>query len=456
MTVQTQIVQVNVTQTLAPAPSTLQKTYALISQGGTTLTPQSKSLLTQLSDLTPLLTGAVAINSLAWATSVVTVTLSAAQTWTVGDTINITIAGAAPAGYNGTFLCTVTGTTTFTYPLVANPGSATFQGTAILADVAELVAMATTWFAQGYGNSVYVLELGEGTAVEGVTDLTTWLTANPGSFYGYLVPTGWDAEATFLTLAKNYSATNAMTYFFTTATLSDYATLTGTKSIVQMIQAAAAPVTEFSIAALAWNRCNLNPSTTNQVTPTAFQYLIGVTPYAPTVAQQVSFKTGNLNFVATGAEGGISNTLVMWGVAADGNDFTYWYSVDWVQINLNLAISNEIINGSNNPANPLYYNQNGINRLQARSATVFNNAVTYGLALGNVIQTHLDQQTFNNNVNNGVYAGNIAVNAVPFATYNTQNPTDYASGIYNGLSAVYTPQRGFTQILFNVNVSSFA
>lgn len=34
----------------------------------------------------------------------------------------ITISGATPAAYNGTFAITVTGTTTFTYPLASNPG----------------------------------------------------------------------------------------------------------------------------------------------------------------------------------------------------------------------------------------------------------------------------------------------------------------------------------------------
>ena len=41
------IVQVNVTQTIAPSPSTLQRTGALVTQGGTTLTPGTTQLLTQ-------------------------------------------------------------------------------------------------------------------------------------------------------------------------------------------------------------------------------------------------------------------------------------------------------------------------------------------------------------------------------------------------------------------------
>jgi hypothetical protein len=37
-----------------------------------------------------------------------------------------------------------------------------------------------------------------------------------------------------------------------------------------------------------------------------------------------------------------------------------------------------------------------------------------------------------------------------------ENPNDYPAGIYRGFSIAYTPLRGFTQIIINVTVSSFA
>lgn len=115
----------------------------------------------------------------------------------------------------------------------------------------------------------------------------------------------------------------------------------------------------------------------------------------------------------------------------DGHDATFWYSQDWVQIQSNLMISNAIINGSNSPT-PLYYDQNGINRLQAVEQKVMSNAVAFGLALAPV-----------------------TVTAIPFVTYVNENPTDYPAGIYRGLAVSYTPQRGFTEIVFNLNVNSF-
>lgn len=216
----TNIVQVNVSQQVAPTPSTLQGTGAFISQGGTNTSPGTMTLLTQLSDLTPHLTGAKSISTMTWSTGTVTVTAASPHGFTVGDTLYLTIAGVTPSGYNGTFLCTVTTTTAFTYALATNPGSATVQGTYTPEDVAELLSMATTFFAQGSATSVYVLELGPGNANDGVTALTNWITANPGVFYSYLVPREWDANANFLSFLANYESTTAKTYFFVTTTLS--------------------------------------------------------------------------------------------------------------------------------------------------------------------------------------------------------------------------------------------
>ena len=524
------IVQVNVTQTVAPAPATLQASGALVSQGGTNTTAGTSSLLTQLSDLTPLLNGSKPITTMVLSASTVTVTTTTAHGFTTGDTLYLTIAGVVPTAYNGTFLCTVTGASTFTYALSGSPGSVTTQGAYTNEDVAELLSMATTFFAQGSGLAVYVLELGAGNANDGVAALTAYLTANPNSnykpglagyFYSYLVPREWDGNANFLTLIQSYESTTAKTYFFITTTLTNYALYTSLmKCVVSLIESPALGVypgspfatlswsggvvtattsaahgvavgqwfqvvgmtpagyngwwqaqagttgstivwnlatnpgaetvlgtivanqvanagitsSEFSAAAIFWVTLNYNPSPINLVTPSAFSYLSGVTPF-PTrglAALQATLKTASTNTVGTGAEGGISNTIWLWGTTEDGHDFTYWYSVDWVQINLDINVANAVINGSNNPQNPLYYDQRGINRLLAVVKQTMANAITFGLALSPV-----------------------TANAVPFATYVVANPSDYPAGIYKGLSVSYTPNRGFISIVVYVNVTSF-
>ena len=523
------IVTVNVTQTVGATPATLQKSGALISQGATNTSVGTASLLTQASDLTPILMGAKALTSVTLSAGTATAVCTAAHGFTIGDTLLITVSGVTPAGYNGTFTATVTTTTAFTYALSGSLSAGT-GGVYTPEDVAELNAMVTTFFAQGSGLSCYVLELGPGNANDGVTALTAYMVANPNSaytagasgyFYAYVVPRYWDANASFLALAAVNSATTSRVYFFTTTTLATYTGYTALmKSVIAMIESpslgvysanaitagtyasgvatvttttahgvavgnwftvsgctptgyngtflalpgttgstlvyavstslasmsgfgtlqaslyanAAIPSTEFSIVSAFWNFLAYTPSSANKVAPFAFKYLSGVTPF-PTrgnSALLTTLKAANINIVGTGAEGGISNTIILWGVTMDGHDATYWYSVDWVQINADLAIANAVINGSNTGQNPLYYDQPGINRLQAVAQGVMRSAVAFGLALAPV-----------------------TVTATPFATYVTQNPSDYPAGIYRGLAVTYTPQRGFISITFYVNVSSF-
>jgi len=537
------IVAVNVTQTVAPTPNTLQKRGAFISQGGSILSAGTFSFLTQPSDLTPLLPAAHAITTLAWASGVVTATV-AAHGMTTGDQFLTTIVGAVPAGYNGTYMATVASGTTFTYLLTLNPGAETVPGTYTQRNVAELVAMNNDFFAQGANQGVYVLELGAGEPAAGVAALSTFITAVPNQFYSYLIPRSWDGVASFLALIAQFESLTAKTYFWVTTNLTNYplytdlfkdvitlienpqygaypanaltaiswsgGVVTGTTTTPHLVQvgqfftilgvtptgyngtwqalpgttgstlvyslatnpgvetvlgtlvastyaAAGIPTSEFSLAAPFRVALNYDPGPATRVTPFAFSYLFDVTPF--TLLGQGSLlsllETANVNVVGTGAEGGISNAVLFWGTTEDGNDFTFWYSVDWVQINADLNISNAVINGSNNPQNPLYYNQDGINRLQAVAVSTMASGITAGLVLGNIVVTDLDQQTFVNNVNSGLYTGKTVINAVPFIPYAKANPGDFKIGKYAGLSVAYVPNRGFKHIIFNINVSNF-
>lgn len=522
------IVQVNVTETVGAAPATLQQAAAFVSQGGTATSQFTGSLLTQTSDLTPLLTPAKAITSASQTSGLVTITTPTAHGYTVGDSLEIVIAGVSVTGYNGTFFCTVTGDETFTYALTGSLSAGT-GGTYLPYSAVELLQMVESWFAQGSNLGAYVLELGPGNVTDGVASLTTYLSQNPNSayvagatgyYYGYCVPRAWDASASFLALAALYENPNSQTYFFTTTTLATYSSYPPTmKSVIAVIESpvmgiypanaltaavyssphvtlttttahgvvpgdwftiigclpstfngtflalagttgstivygvAATPgtiatlgtlqaslygnagigATEFDAAELMYQYCINSPAATSPVAPFAFRYLYNATPF-PTRGMGpilTALKTAGVNIVGSGNEGGISLSIILWGTTMDGHDATFWYSQDWVQIQSNLMISNAIINGSNSPT-PLYYDQNGINRLQAVEQKVMSNAVAFGLALAPV-----------------------TVTAIPFVTYVNENPTDYPAGIYRGLAVSYTPQRGFTEIVFNLNVNSF-
>jgi len=58
------------------------------------------------------------------------VTTQAPHGYKIARVVTLTISGASPDGYNGTFPCLVTSPTTFTYSLAINPGMATVPGTA--------------------------------------------------------------------------------------------------------------------------------------------------------------------------------------------------------------------------------------------------------------------------------------------------------------------------------------
>ncbi len=538
------IVNVVVSQVVAPAPSTLQKQGAFISQGATNTSPGTKSLLTQFSDLATLLPAAKALASITWTTNVATGTTSAPHGYPDGEEIELTVVGASPAAYNGTFLATITGASTFTYPLLTNPGGSASTGTVTVEDVAELVSMATTFFAQGRQQAVTVLELGEGSVDDGVAFLTAWIAQNPNVFYSYLAPRTWDSVASFLAFLANFNATNAKTYFFVTTTLQNYQNYTALmKCVVAMIEAPKYAVwpanvlsalsqtggaatattttnhgvvpgqyfqlagntpagwngwflalpgtatntlafsvpstlgaesalgtlvasqyasvgvsaTEFSLAAAFWVALNYKPGPTNKVTPYNLSYLFGVTPFPieGNASLLSTLSTANMNIVGTGAQGGIVATLLQGGNNLDGHPFNYWYSVDWVQINVAQAITAALINGSNNPINPTYYNQPGINTLQQVFVSKMNQGITNGLVLFPVKPTQLASTDYDAALDAETFAGYTVVNAEPFIAYSAENPNDYESGTYDGLSAEYTPLRGFASITINIAVSSF-
>lgn len=462
------IVVVNESVQLAPAPNTLQQSGALLTQGGTNTPVGTLTLVSSLAQVLALLSPEIAIATIVWASGgggTVTVTTATPHGWANGATPAVLISGVLPAGYNGQFAITVTGASTFTYPLASNPGAETQLGDAQLLAASELTAMATTAFDQFNGaQSFYVLELGvgaNGTVANGITELTSWIAANPGMIYIYTVPRLWDGNSGFLTFAQGFDGASGLTYFAVTTTLANRAFYTGTKSVLAQVEApsvytgAAAYTTEFSIAADFASILAYAPSSAQQVPPLCYSPVSGVTPY-PTPGNASVFTqldAANVSWIETGAEGGLSNTIIHGGNCADGNPFNFWYAGDWVQLNIKLNLANEVINGSATSINPLYYDQQGIDRLQNRAYQTLGVAISSGLGNGTLKKTKLPTQTFQNNYNAGLYIGQIVINADPFQDYVNNNPSDFPVGIYRGLTCVFTPNRGFKQIIFQLLVT---
>jgi hypothetical protein len=554
------IVTVNTFVQSPGVPSTLQSTGALVSQGGTILTPGTSQLLTQLSDLTPYIAGGKAVTILSWLAGTATATIPTGHGLTIGDSYWITLTGVTPAAWNGVYFATATSATVLTFAIPTNPGTATVFGVVTAEDVSELVAMATTFFAQGASQSIYVLEFGAGNATDGVTALSNYLTAHPntqyvpgasGFFYAYLVPRIWDGLPAFIALCNTFTSPVAKTYFFITTTLATYNLYAGIKSVFALIESpvfnagsanvltaavfaagtvpgypwaagtvtfttstahnvtpgtvfqiagctpasyngyytalpgttgstivGAAPVIdaaltipgqlvaqyattagvsaiEFSAASPLYKLLFYAPSATNKVTPFAFTYLYGVTPFSSLLPAALlsNLKTANVNWVGTGSQGGLSSNLLLWGTAMDGNDLSSWYRVDWVELNLDSQTANAVILGSNNPLAPLNQNQLGVDQIQAVAAAIMSQGITFGMVRDPIVQTALDGPVLATAILQGVYKGFTVVNAIPFSIYSAENPTDFSQGRYAGLSVYFTVQRGFTNIVYNVTVT---
>lgn len=229
-------------------------------------------------------------------------------------------------------------------------------------------------------------------------------------------------------------------------------------SLVQSVYSSAGiPATEFTLAAFFQYCLAQSPTAAIKVPPFAFTELFGVTPY-PLPGNNAILTTlaaVDISYIGTGSQGGLTQNLMFKGHTKDGKAFNYWYSVDWFSINVALNLTNAVFNGSNTKGNPLYYNQDGINRLEQVVYSTAATAISYGLFLGNPKQYQYSPDVFNAKYNEGDFAGQLAINAVPFTTYTTLNPLDYAARTYGGFTAVVIPLNGFEHIIFNLNATQF-
>jgi len=347
------IVVVNGTVLTAPAPLTLQQTGAIVSQGATNRAPQTYSLLTQLSDLTSILAGALTLSTLSWTGGTVTATTAAPHGFAIDSVIWLTIAGVVPAGYNGAFLCTATGASTFTYPLASALGAESTPGTYTEEDVAELVEQATTFFGMGSQTSVSVLELGPGSPAAGVAALSNFITATtPQIFYAYLVPRMWSGEPTFLTFAATFEAVTAKTYFFVTSNLQNYSNYTTTmKSVLALIEAPAGAVWPANaLTAISWTTNFISATTTvaHGVSPGQWFQISGCTPAGYNGWYLAADGTTGSTLIAyaptnPGAESGLG-TLVASSALSSGVGTTEFSLADafWTVLSWNPSSSNNV------------------------------------------------------------------------------------------------------------------
>jgi hypothetical protein len=489
------IVDVTVSTVLAPKPNDYQNTGCFVSHGSTLLAPGTVAQLQTRADLERYVMQPIRILSATYApttpgngTFTYKFSPGALPTWAGGwaaalGNVTLSFADCLPAGYNltrvnGVIVDATTITVSGTAP---NPGGPLVtKGTVSQFGSVQLCQKATTFFGQGSGSAIYVLELGYKWSPAGrLDDLSAWIIQNPKSFYGYLLDRDWGWGIgnvnSLLFFAQQWNSATHMVYFWWTLWYGYMTTGDGSagnpfvptvpvgklKNLITLVEApnqvnnpnAASRYGEFTQAAMFYEAMAFHPSPISRVAPMAFRKLSGVTFY-PTQNNGYllkQMKQYNYNYVATGAEGGIGYNTIYTGVTSDGQDyFNWWFTIDWVQIHAQEDVSNEVINGSNNPLAPLYYNQAGVDRVHARLYGTLYQASVYGMVLGRLVMSNYNQPDLQAAVEAGAFENAAGINAIPFIDYVRANKSDYGAGEYRGLSVTFIPARGFIHIQITI------
>lgn len=435
------IVNLNVVVTEAPTPSQLQQSGALISLGGTDLPTGTYQFCGQLSDVEDLSNGAgnsaelikMGTTFFAQGTAVGTYVLELGDgatgvdaeiallsTW-ITQNPGVFYAYLVPAAWDfskdevGSVIITSGGSGYATAPTVtfAAPagGGTTALGTAVVQNGA-VVQVIITNPGSGYTAAPTVTFAGgSGTGAAGTANLISALNF----------------------LASQYANPSAKTYFFVTTSVANLPNYATQKSVFALVPSPTAASQEFQAAEPFYQWLVNKPAAANPLAPMAFRFAFGVTPWvtAGNSANINSVLSNFGNLILTGAEGGISTATLFKGTTMDGTQSSFWYGIDFFQIQVKQALAAAIINGSNqNP--PLLYDQNGINTLLAVAQGVASSTVTFGCAQS------------------------ITITATPFSTYVAQNPNDYKAGIYSGFRATAVGQNGFLVLNFFLDAVQFA
>ena len=439
-TITPQIVNLSAILTVAPTPSQLQQSGALVSVGGTSLAAGSYQYCGSLPAVESILQSSgsgnyaelntMATTFFAQGTAVgcyvlelgvqsnAVAAIEALQTW-ITNNPGVFYAFLTPATWDnqdevvGSVVISSGGSGYTGAPTVAfsGGGGTGAAGTAIIQNGA-VTGVTITNPGQGYTSAPTVaFSGGGGTGAAGTANLAAELDIVAGNFAG---PT-------------------AKTYFFVTTTVANVAIYSGNKSVYTFVPSPTATSSEFGAAADFYNFLSNNPGPNSKLAPMAYRYVYGVTPWPQTgYASQINTVLsayGNLHY--QGAEGGISETCIYKGTTMDGSQSSWWYGIDWYQITVKQDLAAEVINGSNsNP--PLLYDQDGINQLVGVAQRDLNTAIKYGCALSGT------------------------VSAASFSTYTTENPTHYKAGLYKGMSATVVGQNGFLTVGFTLDAVEFA
>lgn len=431
MALQYPLVSLTESVTSAGVPNTLQKTVALVSFGATQLASGTRQLVTNatFSDFKSKLTtnswllAALTTLFAQGSTAIYVLELgklgtatTATGTVTVAHGV-ITAAALTEAGSGYTGIPTVT---------VAGAGT----GAVITASMLNGAVSGLTVQSGGEGYTAETTLTISSPPTPVVELLSTYVTANPGRNYLYVLGPTDSLDTSLESFISNYDSYTSYTYFLLTLPAARATTFGKHKAAITFTPSGSAPATEMGTASVAYMFSSANPSATAQIKPFNLRYVTGVTEYAePGDSALQSLVGTNVNVVIPATAGGIEQNMLLGGQCSDGNAINLWYGADYASLNVTQDLTNELIIGSNDDTQPLKYSQLGISRLLARA-----------------------QQSLGNSISVGAILGPVSVSAIGFADYVAANPSDYQNGIYNGITFTVTPARGFAAISYVMTV----
>jgi hypothetical protein len=435
------IVNLVATLTASPVPSQLQQSGAFVSVGGTTLTVDTYKFFGSLPDLKAVLEtsgggnqaelltmgatffaqgNAVGVYILELGTQASNAAaIEALDTWIQGNP-GIFYAYLAPADWDGQ--SEVVGSVSVTLP-----GSGyTTAPTVTFSGGGGTGAAATAAIANGIVTGVTITNAGAD-----YTSAPTVVLSAPSS--GATATATANLASELVIVASQYDNPAGKTYFFVTTSEANVASYQPHKSVCAFVPAALATNQEFGAAEYFYQTLVNKPGLVTKLAPQSYRYAFGVTAW-PSTGSQTDVTTilsayGNIFYPTS--EAGISEVGQWKGTFSDGTQMSWWYGIDWYQIQVARDLAAAIINGSNSLP-PLLYDQDGINTLAAIAQRDLNTAISFGCALSGT------------------------VTAIPFGEYVLANPDDYQAGIYNGLSATVVGQNGFLSITFALDAVQFA
>lgn len=260
--------------------------------------------------------------------------------------------------------------------------------------------------------------------------LQTYLNNNPRQNYLYILDAASSQDTDIQAITKTYDSYLSYTVFLLTLSVAQSKTYGSHKGGIVFSPSADQPSTEFGASVIAYMFASLSPSVSTKITPFNYRFVTGVTPYADVSSNDFQAVIGtNTNVIIPATAGGLDSNMLLGGQYSDGNAINLWYGADYASLSATRRLAQIIIEGSNNGVNPLFFDQQGINRLSA------------GV-----------KQTLNKCIDVGAIIGPIDVEAIDFATYALANPDLFKDGIYTGISFTVIPARGFNAITYVMTV----